>query len=125
MPYNLSICPTFRKNYKTLLKKYPLSKKEIDNLVLSLKLNPKGCIYPNLIINNIAKIRIPLKKYKIGRRKGLRLIFWIHKSKQKIVPIYIYKKGRLKKEQNVITKIKENLTPIIEELNQNNSESHL
>jgi hypothetical protein len=62
------------------------------------------------------KIRFALKSYKIGKSGGLRLFYLILDEKRKIIPIYIYKKGVLKNEQQVTKNVKNHIKQILKEL---------
>lgn len=116
MPLNFSFCPTFKSTLATILKSYPKSEKEVIESILSLKDKPLGDRYPGFKDFTIKKIRIALKAYKIGKRGGLRFIYLLLIDKNKVIPLYIYKKGIFKRESYVKEQIKEKLENILKEL---------
>ena len=62
------------------------------------------------------KDRFELKKYRIGKSGGLRLFYLVVKEKQKVIPVYIYKKGKMKDETQVTNNVKRNIKLIVKEM---------
>jgi len=108
---------SFRKSLKEIFKKYPNSRNDIEAELDKLKKNPlKGEIIPGLTSYQLRKIRLPLKKYKIGKRKGLRVICLVNVQEKKITLLHIYSKMQYKNEEEVIKKVKEALKELKGEL---------
>jgi len=98
---------SFRKSLKEIFKKYPNSRNDIEAELDKLKKNPlKGEIIPGFTSYQLRKIRLPLKKYKIGKRKGLRVICLVNVQEKKITLLHIYSKMQYKNEEEVIKKSK-------------------
>ncbi len=116
MPLKFRFCPTFKNVLNNLLESYSKSKEDIVNLILALADNLLGDRYPRFNEFIVKKYRIGLKKYSIGKRYGLRFIYLILKEKDKIIPLYIYKKGDFKKENDIKEVVKTTLASILEEL---------
>ncbi len=108
---------SFRKSLKEIFKKYPNSRNDIEAELDKLKKNPlKGEIIPGFTSYQLRKIRLPLKKYKIGKRKGLRVICLVNVQEKKITLLHIYSKMQYKNEEEVIKKVKEALKELKGEL---------
>jgi len=116
MSLEFRFCPVFKSILKNLLISFPNAEKNIVNTILSLKDDPRGNPYPGFQEFLVKKIRLSLKEYRIGKRKGLRFIYLLVNEKNMIIPLHIYKKGGYKKEDKVKKSIKENLKQILEEL---------
>jgi len=83
----------FTARLKKVVKKYPLSTDYIDGIINSLKGKPtQGDIYPGFGELSVRKMRIGLPEYKIGKRKGLRLLHLSIDEKKKVAPLTIYAK---------------------------------
>jgi hypothetical protein len=92
-------------------------------MVASLSDNPlQGDSYPGFGPFRISKVRIGMKEYNLGARKGLRLIFLFQETKQKVLPLVIYKKGDLGAENDVKKLIMKTLKGTLVELEKAESE---
>ena len=116
MPLNLRFCPTFITSLKQLFRKYPKCQGEVLDVILQQKVAPGGDFYPGFNRHIIRKLRIGLPSYRLGKRSGARFVYLLLKEKALIIPIIIYKKGRLGKEKKVIKKIKATLPALLTEL---------
>lgn len=100
------------------LKHYPLSKANIQDSVPSFLLseykNGDVCTgFPNF---EIRKLRFPLKEYKIGKRKGLRIVCMLLEGQ--IIPLNAYSKMEKKSEAERIKQTKLVLKEVLAELNE-------
>lgn len=112
MPYSVELSKSFISFLKEVLKKFPKSRKRIGKQISALAENPvQGNAYPGFGEISVRKMRISLQEYRISKSKGLRLIYVVLPSKEKIVPLVIYKKGKYAGEHEiknlVIAKVKE------------------
>jgi len=83
--------PSFYKNLEYILKKFNLTEEELRKEAVELTINP----YKAPPISNyprFRKLRIKIPGF-IGKRGGLRFIYYIDESEKAIIPIYIYFKG--------------------------------
>ena len=107
---------TFDAAFDRALKSYPLSVTATQSAIDSLPDNPDcGDLYPGLKVQ-VRKLRLPLKAYRIGKSKGLRLIYMVLPDKQCLLPVYIYKKGHPQQESDVRDNIRVALRAILTEL---------
>lgn len=108
--YNFKILPHFKKQLKTLIKKYKGLKKDV---VLELehfdKRNSVG------LGQNIYKVRLKSSDINKGKSGGFRLIVFIYEIDEIIFPIAIYFKSD--KENISIQEIKYHLSSILDEIN--------
>ena len=116
MPLEISFCPTFKALFEKTIASFIKSRKDVSESINSLKSGPTGNTYPGFKEHVVKKIRIALKEYKIGKRKGLRFIYLYLKDKNKLIPLFIYKKGVFKNENKIKEKIKHVLPKILIEL---------
>jgi len=114
--YQLILTKSFNSFLAEIIKKYPNSQNSIESFLSNLCKSPhQGDVYPGFSSPfTIRKVRIALKEYKIGQQKGLRLIYGI--KEDKIIPIFIYKKGKLSNEYRVKKQVITALKAIIKEL---------
>ncbi len=102
MSYLIEYPRPFKSHLKEVIKKFPRCEKRIASQIEILSENPDtGDSYPGFGEISVRKIRIPLPEYSIGQSKGLRLIFIILPSKNKIVPLVIYQKGKYAAEHDI------------------------
>ncbi len=107
---------SFRSKLEAIFKKYPFAQKDIERLLAELISNPLvGDVIPGFSQNQVRKIRIPLKKYGIGKSKGLRLIFLVNPVGKKITKLHIYAKMQYKGEAEVIASVKNALKELLGE----------
>lgn len=116
MPIEIVQPACFLSQLKDLKKHYKNSEKEIDKSIKKLKKNPEiGVLIPNLGIYNVRKFRFPLRVYKIGKSRGLRIIYHYFKEKNIIHMVEIYSKTISNDEKKNIAMIKDHLKKIIAE----------
>ena len=117
MEYRLgSTLRTFLKSRENIERKYPNSKEDIDRGIREILANPdRGDKIPGFR-GKVIKMRMPLKKYKMGTRKGLRLIFL--KEKKGITPLLIYPETDYPGEDWVVGKVKEALNDLVQDRHQ-------
>jgi len=109
--------PPFTSQLEDILKKFTNSKKDIENEINNLSNNPlQGERVVGLGQLHVRKLRLPVKKYNIGKSKGLRVIFMVNEDKYKLFMICIYFKGDYQSEQQVISLIKNTLRKHIQAL---------
>lgn len=81
----------FIKHYKDILRKFNLTEEELRKDAIELTINPYKAPplgnYPRF-----RKLRIKIPGL-IGKRGGLRFIYYIDEPEKTIIPIYIYFKG--------------------------------
>ena len=83
--------PSFYKTLGDILKKFNLTEEELRKEAIELTLNP----YKAPPISNyprFRKLRIKITGH-IGKRGGLRFIYYVDETEKAIIPIYIYFKG--------------------------------
>jgi len=116
MPFQLKLTKSFKLFLGRVIKKYPNSQNSINSFLSNLCKSPhQGDIYPGFSSPfTIRKVRIALKEYKISQRRGLRLIYGVKGNK--IIPIFIYKKGHPPRENQVKKQIINALKDIVKEL---------
>lgn len=116
MPFSVRRTRTFNAAFDRALKSYPLSVTATQSAIDSLPNDSdRGDPYPGLKVQ-VRKLRLPLKAYRIGKSKGLRLIYMVLPDKQCLLPVYIYKKGHLQQESDVRDNIRVALRAILTEL---------
>jgi hypothetical protein len=94
----------FDKLFNKVLKPWPKSWQQVREFIAHfLPENPgPGDKYPGFGPDtDVRKIRIGLDHYRIGKRNGLRLIYLHLPQKDRIVPLFIYKKASIKAEQRI------------------------
>jgi hypothetical protein len=94
----------FDKLFNKTLKPWSRSRRQVrDFIIHTLFENPSiGDKYPGFGPDMDArKIRIGLDHYKIGKRNGLRLTYLYLPAKNKLIPLFIYKKASIKAEQRI------------------------
>jgi hypothetical protein len=117
MPFDLRRFPAFDRLLQETLKKYPLSLPNISRLIDSLPVNyQEGEVYPGFGGLQVRKLRLPLKEYGLGKRKGLRLLCLVAPEKGQIVPLMIYKKGEFASESKVVAEARKLLAALLSEL---------
>jgi len=83
--------PSFHKALKDILRKFNLTEEELRKDAIELTINPYKAPplgnYPRF-----RKLRIKIPGL-IGKRGGLRFIYYIDEPEKTIIPIYIYFKG--------------------------------
>jgi len=72
MDYNITPAPSFNRQLKNILKKYPLIKTDLKKYLKNLKQHLPGDRIPGY--SGLVKDRIALKPYNIGKKGGLRII---------------------------------------------------
>ncbi len=115
MAYEIVDTPSFIKELKQILRKFPKSQDSIQKCIKNLATNPhQGFVVPGFSDLEVRKIRIGLKQYSISPRNGLRLLFIIKENK--VVPCHIYHKADYKTEQKELNRLREILKDIVKEL---------
>ena len=101
---------SFQRRLKIIFKKYPRAQNSISLQIDNLTKNPlQGDSYPGFGELEVRKIRISIPEYKIGKSKGLWLIFLNLKDKQKIIPLAVYQKNSIAAENEIRNQIVESL----------------
>ena len=115
--------PCFEKQLQKSIKKHQNSLSHVNKVITSLSTNQQqGDVYPGFSPLSVRKIRVGLPEYKIGKRSGLRLLYLNIPTKEKIVPLAIYRKKLFSNEQDVKKRISEALKTLEKELlNKKNS----
>lgn len=103
----------FHNQLKKILKKFPNSEKSISGHLDSLKNDPTGNVIPGFSPYVVKKTRLALVEYRISKRAGLRVVYFVREEKDEIMMISIYHKGAYKKESDIMTMLKENLKSIV------------
>ena len=91
MKFEVKPAPTFVRETKQLLKKYPNMKSEIKAYIESLEKGITGDNIPGF--NELWKDRLAMKPYGRGKSGGLRVISYHTPSVNVIVPALIYAKS--------------------------------
>jgi mRNA-degrading endonuclease RelE of RelBE toxin-antitoxin system len=91
MDYTVNPAPSFQRQLKAILKKYPLIRSDLENYLKELKYCLPGDRIPGH--PNLVKDRFALKPYKIGQRGGLRLISYNVVDTPSVFPLLIYSKS--------------------------------
>lgn len=108
--YHFKILPHFKKQLKTLIKRYKQLKKDV---ILDLEhFNKRNFI---ALGQNIYKARLKSSDINKGKSGGFRLIIFIDETDKIIFPIAIYFKGE--RENISIQEIKHHLSSILDEIN--------
>ena len=97
MPPNEIYYPAcFKNQLDKILKKYKNSAESIIGFIKSLAKNPsQGDRIPRFGVVHLRKLRVPLKKYRIGKSGGLRVIYMIGENCNTIFMVAIYFEKRL------------------------------
>lgn len=96
MSYNIIIIPSFLKELKKLVKKYPSLKQEYLDLISSLEENP---IQGVKLSNNCYKVRVAIKSKGKGKSGGARVITLVTIVDETVHLLSIYDKS----EQDTIS----------------------
>jgi len=106
----------FQKELKKILKKFPKAKKRIEGEINSLSENA-GNRYPGFGDSlDVRKVRIGLPEYKIGKSDGLRIVCLFLIIDKKRIPLVVYHKKAIGKEQEVNRMIKQRLKEVLSTL---------
>ena len=117
MPFVVVRLPCFDKQVKKALKKHKESLQYVNEVIDSLSKNKsQGDVYPGFNPISVRKMRIALPQNNIGKRSGLRLIYLSIPSKQKVLPLIIYRKTLFKTESNIRKQIQDRLKALEHEL---------
>ncbi len=107
--------PQFLSDKKKILKKFPNIADEIEEALNELKEEPdRGERYPGFGDIDIRKIRVGLKKYNVGKRGGLRLIYLT--KDERLIPLILYHKGGWRSEKETKKRILARLRDIAKSL---------
>jgi mRNA-degrading endonuclease RelE of RelBE toxin-antitoxin system len=90
MSYSVQTIPTFRKEAKRLLKKYPSLKSELEQLGQLLAENPD---FGTPLGNNCYKIRLQIASKNRGKSGGARVITHVYIENEIIYLLSIYDKS--------------------------------
>ncbi|MDQ1086942.1 type II toxin-antitoxin system RelE/ParE family toxin [Siphonobacter sp. SORGH_AS_1065] len=90
MSYKIILTPTFEKEFKRLLKKYPSIKLDIFELGKSLQDNP---IQGSEVFKNCYKIRLAIKSKGKGKSGGGRVITFVKITEESVYLLSIYDKS--------------------------------
>lgn len=105
-----------RREFKSILKTYPRSKKGIRKKINDLKKNPlQGNPVPGFGDFEVRKLRIGLPEYNISPRKGLRLTFFYKVEESRIILLTIYRKSTYGGEAEVTELMKKNIREALSE----------
>lgn len=75
-----------------------------------------GDVYPGFAPLSVRKLRLGLPEYRIGQRRGLRLLFLTVPDRNKVIPLAIYRKKLFTKESDVKDLVKGALRALEHEL---------
>jgi hypothetical protein len=115
MGYRVVRLGFFEKQLKDIYLKYSRAKDHIESVINNL--TPQhGDNCTGYGGNQIRKLRIGLKSYKIGKSGGLRLLFLVLPPKVWIIPINIYSKVGFRSEEKVKSETKEALKQVLKEI---------
>lgn len=121
-PLELRNTAAFSASKKVVLKKYPRAEADIEKATAKVRKNPHlGDLFPGVGGYGTRKARFPLRAYNIGKRGGLRFIFF--PTTKFVVPIHIYAKKEWRNEHEVIETVKAKLKMVIEELHNGTTSS--
>lgn len=84
--------PNFERDLKRIVKKYPAFRKDIAELVASLKENALQGSEP---FENVRKIRLSITGKNKGKSGGARVIIYIRISNEQIYCLYVYDKAEI------------------------------
>lgn len=116
MPLDLRWTKAFQNAFSRALSSYPLAADDVKCAIRELTTAPeRGAIIPGLAAT-LRKLRIPLKRYSIGKSHGLRLLYIVRNQPAAVIPVYIYKKGRPQKESDVRENVRGALKAVHDEL---------
>jgi mRNA-degrading endonuclease RelE of RelBE toxin-antitoxin system len=90
MSFNVKTIEVFEKKARKLIRKYPSLKKELQNLIQELKINPNKGIH---IGKNCFKIRISISSKGKGKSGGARVITNFVMTEDTIYLLSIYDKS--------------------------------
>jgi mRNA-degrading endonuclease RelE of RelBE toxin-antitoxin system len=90
MRYNIQLSPNFKKEAKTLTRKYPSLKKELSDLFNELEENPTMGIS---LGNNIYKIKLAIASKGKGKSGGARILTYVKVIETTVLLFTIYNKG--------------------------------
>ncbi|OFX54763.1 MAG: hypothetical protein A2046_00505 [Bacteroidetes bacterium GWA2_30_7] len=90
MSFNVKTIAVFERQAKRLIKKYPSLKGELNQLIQSLKVNPKHGIS---IGNGCFKIRLHIASKGKGKSGGARVITYLHIVNTTVYLLNIYDKS--------------------------------
>lgn len=114
MDYTVSPAPSFQRQVKGILKKYPLIRSDLENYLKKLK----NCLPGDRIPGhpNLVKDRLALKPYNIGKKGGLRLISYNVADTLYVFPLLIYSKSDMPNPPNkMIVEAVRELESVLEE----------
>lgn len=113
----LDIRKSFEKHLKKIFKKYPKSKKRITKQIEKLAKKPEqGHIYPGFGPLKVRKVRFALPEYKMGKSRGLRLIYLFLVVKDKVIPLSVYAKSGYGSEHEIKALLIERIGELADEL---------
>lgn len=90
MSYSIFTIPSFDKQLKRLVKKYPSLKTDFLQLVLNLEINPKQGVS---LGNNCFKLRLNITSKAKGKSGGARVITYLLVNEEEIYLLSIYDKS--------------------------------
>ena len=109
MSYKITPTPTFKKQAKTLLKKYKSLQTELAILGKNLSENP---IYGSALGRNCYKIRLSIKSKGKGKSGGARIITHVLVTHKEVLLLTIYdKKVKPDLEPNELTDLLKEVEP--------------
>ncbi len=83
---------TFKKNFKSLRKKYISIDKDLSDVIEELKINPN---YGTSLGNNCFKVRIKINSKNKGKSSGARLITFYRSANNIVYLLTIYDKSNI------------------------------
>lgn len=92
MNYKIYPTPEFKKRFKSLYKKYPSLKDDLDSLIQTLRQKPDSGISLGF---NLYKIRLAISSKGKGKSGGARIITYLVTEHKEIYLVYIYDKSQL------------------------------
>ena len=104
----------FERSLKPYFKNHSIVHQDIEDLLQSIQNNPRiGRQFPGFGDHLVFKIRFKPSKGNKGKSHSFRLIYFVHKNSQTIVPLLFYRKNQYKKEAQILNRIKEALSEMI------------
>lgn len=109
------LCDAYLRLEKKLLKSYPQAKDSFQKKYDAIIQNPEiGDAIPGFSAYGVRKTRIGAPCLRMGQSDGFRLIYMVGPTK--VIPVFIYKKGKPEREDKIRAKIAELLEEIFAEL---------
>ena len=107
MSFNIKPLVGFRKDFKTLSKKYKKIKFDVEKVIEELRQNPEAGIY---LQYNCYKVRVSNSSIPTGKSGGFRVIYYFTDQQNNLYLLGIYSKTKKENmsENELIKLLKEN-----------------